>query len=157
MKKSAMKMVALLLLLMVALLCGCSKASDPRTGELLTRVSNLEANVAELQDALIRDNIGRSNLTWLAHGIHRDLTNYQEVLLGLSLTIANHIHDPVAHPTNRFMARSVAQASSNQNKEGIPLNVYNQIATDAAKQWPGNYRMQSYEIRTQVEAYKKLH
>ena len=42
-------------------------------------------------------------------------------------------------------------------KEGVPLTFYNAIATDAAKEWPGDYKMQVYVIKTQLEAYKQLH
>ena len=42
-------------------------------------------------------------------------------------------------------------------KEGVPLTIYNAIAAAAAKEWPGNYEMQLYEIKNQLEAYKKLH
>lgn len=42
-------------------------------------------------------------------------------------------------------------------RDGVPLAVYNQIAADAERDWPGNYEMQEFRIKNQIEAYKKLH
>jgi hypothetical protein len=40
---------------------------------------------------------------------------------------------------------------------GIPTSVYNSIASDAARHWPGDYEMQEFQIKNQVAAYKRLH
>jgi len=42
-------------------------------------------------------------------------------------------------------------------RDGVPIAIYNQITSDAVKKWPGNYEMQAYEIKNQVEAYRQLH
>ncbi len=42
-------------------------------------------------------------------------------------------------------------------KEGVPLDVYNGIAAEAAQEWPTDYHMQAYEIKKQLDAYKLLH
>jgi TPR repeat protein len=66
----------------------------------------------------------------------------------------------VARPAARGQrGASSAPAASRPTgmKEGVPLTIYNAIAADAAKEWPGDYDMQVYVIKTQIEAYKKLH
>jgi hypothetical protein len=42
-------------------------------------------------------------------------------------------------------------------KEGVPLDVYEGIAANAAKEYPNSYSMQESVIKWEVEAYKKLH
>ncbi len=37
------------------------------------------------------------------------------------------------------------------------LNVYKAISKAAVRRWPTDYEMQVYEIKNQVDAYKKLH
>jgi len=49
------------------------------------------------------------------------------------------------------------QPSAYATKDGVPIATYNQIAADAAREWPGDYDMQAYEIKKQVEAYLSLH
>jgi hypothetical protein len=41
-------------------------------------------------------------------------------------------------------------------KEGVPLDVLQSIAANAALEWPNNYDMQVGKIKWEVEAYKKL-
>jgi hypothetical protein len=40
---------------------------------------------------------------------------------------------------------------------GVPTDVYSGIVHEAEHEWPGNYQMQEYVIRQQVEAYRRLH
>jgi TPR repeat protein len=66
----------------------------------------------------------------------------------------------VAPPGARGQPRVSPQPTGNGNqamKEGVPLTIYNSIAAEAAKEWPSDYQMQVYVIKTQLEAYKKLH
>jgi hypothetical protein len=42
-------------------------------------------------------------------------------------------------------------------KDGLPLEVYNEIATEAAKRYPTDFDMQVLIIKWQAEAYRKLH
>ena len=42
-------------------------------------------------------------------------------------------------------------------KDGVPIEIYNQIAANAAKKYPTDYSVQEYDIRREIEAYKKLH
>lgn len=59
--------------------------------------------------------------------------------------------------TNNLPVTPIARAVPQAMRDGVPVAVYNQIATDATKEWPGNYNMQAYEIKNQIEAYRKLH
>jgi hypothetical protein len=49
------------------------------------------------------------------------------------------------------------QPSAYATKDGVPITVYNQIAADAAREWPNDYDMQAFRIKQQIEAYRKLH
>ena len=42
-------------------------------------------------------------------------------------------------------------------KDGVPISVYNDIAAEAARDWPKDYSMQDWQIKREIEAYKKLH
>ncbi len=58
----------------------------------------------------------------------------------------------IARPTSR------PQPPANPAmKDGVPLTIYNAIAAGAVQKWPGNYEMQEYEIKNQIESYKNLH
>ena len=58
------------------------------------------------------------------------------------------------------VARPAARPQPRVNpaiKDGVPLTIYNAIAARAVQKWPGNYEMQEYEIKNQIESYKNLH
>ena len=40
---------------------------------------------------------------------------------------------------------------------GVPQSIYDGIVEDARAQWPRDYQMQETTIKSQVEAYKRLH
>jgi len=46
--------------------------------------------------------------------------------------------------------------SDNQNKHGIPQDVFEKIQASAKKEWPDDYSMQVWKIDKEVAAYKKL-
>ncbi len=64
-----------------------------------------------------------------------------------------------AERSNRATAQRQPPARPIQepSRDGVPLSIYNQIAADAAKDWPGDYTMQSWRISRQIEDYRKLH
>lgn len=41
-------------------------------------------------------------------------------------------------------------------KKGVPSAVYDQIAAEAARRWPGDFTMQEFNIANQIEAWQKL-
>src|SRR5205807_745890 len=49
--------------------------------------------------------------------------------------------------------KEVARPANGETRDEVPVAVYEQIAADAAKKWPGNYEMQAYTIEQQIEAY----
>ena len=58
---------------------------------------------------------------------------------------------------DRPAVRGQARITPTTMKEGVPLAIYNAITAAAAKEWPGDYQMQAFVIKTQLEAYRKLH
>lgn len=79
-----------------------------------------------------------------------------------SEALQDHIDDTNPHPIARAAAlkgpaaRSAAKMPASALIQGIPSSTYNRIKADAEKEWPGDYQMQSFTIRNQVEAYKKV-
>lgn len=59
--------------------------------------------------------------------------------------------------TNAALAHASAEAQSGKLKDGIPQNIHAEITAEAQRHWPRDYEMQDYQIRNQIEAYKKLH
>jgi hypothetical protein len=55
------------------------------------------------------------------------------------------------------IALRAAPARAEPLKDGVPISVWNQISAAAAKEWPGDFRMQAYVIKNQTEAWQKLH
>lgn len=47
-------------------------------------------------------------------------------------------------------------SSDNQNKHGIPQDVFEKIQSAAEKEWPDDYSMQVWKVDKEVAAYKKL-
>jgi hypothetical protein len=41
-------------------------------------------------------------------------------------------------------------------RDGVPPHVFARIQQEAAKEWPNNYAMQSYEVKRQTAAWKRL-
>lgn len=42
-------------------------------------------------------------------------------------------------------------------KDGVPVDVYNQIRAKIERDWPTDYSLQVTLIKSEIEAYKKLH
>lgn len=57
----------------------------------------------------------------------------------------------------RPMATMPASSVYTQTRDGVPIGIYNQIATDAARRYPTDYDMQAFVIKEQIAAYRKLH
>jgi hypothetical protein len=138
------------------LLCGCSQQKpDPRIAELESKVIQLEQQVDEIRDLSQQCSvlIGKAQVSMeSALGCFTSalptITNMQsEIELLLKLT-----NSPI--PVVQRIARAANQGGYSN---GIPAVVYNQILTDAEKDYPGNYSTQKYAITRQIEAYRKLH
>lgn len=63
----------------------------------------------------------------------------------------NYYHVPVPVPV-------VAQKTppSEKMKNGLPAEIFSLIQAKAVKEWPGDFRMQAYEIKKQTDAYLSL-
>lgn len=146
----------------LALLAGCSGGdqSSEKIGRLERRVAQLEEDQA-LALADLKKTVLESMRE--AHVLVQAMTNAQFQYEGhLMAEIKNQVGLQVARldaarsapggVTQRAVARPVPVAT----KAGIPAEVYDQIAADAAKKWPGNFEMQEYTIKGQVESYLNL-
>jgi hypothetical protein len=155
--------------LLVALLTGCER----RNPKLEARVVALETNIIELTHLLgelgrsqsdawallssqntqiVNWNSTMSNYWRQASRSDREqwqaLTALEESIARLSNAAPRYVITPLK-PTGHAIAEPI--------HEGVPLSVYKAILQSAELQWPQDYRMQNYEIRNQVEAYRKLH
>jgi hypothetical protein len=145
---------------------GCSKKPSP----LEIRVANIEARMdTQRQDSLkILDKFHEDEISY-----NSDITNLQLLLINenkatealtdklLDLEQQNRadidklMSNRVAP---RYPVRYVAPTSPvAEFKHGMPVDVYDAIVSTAAKDWPGDYRMQEYQINEQTSAYRKLH
>lgn len=130
--------------------------SDKRTPVQLleARIKKLEADVKDLREindeittALKAANGYMSNNTALAYILASEIEEH----------ISNtNIHRVVPSVIVTGAQRTVAPNIQPQTKRGVPIAIYNQIASEAAKDWPKNFSMQEFEINRQIEAYLKL-
>jgi hypothetical protein len=76
--------------------------------------------------------------------------------------IDNKPYRPAGYAAPAAPAAPTKQASQSPGrlgqgmKMGVPSSIYDGIAAKAAQDWPGNFEMQEYQIKNQVEAYQKL-
>jgi hypothetical protein len=59
-------------------------------------------------------------------------------------------------PPKKTATKTMPQSTQVMMRDGVPLDVYQQIAARAAQKWPNDYDMQVYEIKEQTSAYQKL-
>jgi len=159
-------MKRILSLLILCFVCGCgSKQQDARIANLEANLSTVEANCLslsnKLNDLIDASLVVNSNGMVLVSNVIVDLQRlqqeYEKVRLGmleLSVLLTN---TPPAQPARYGNAQPMARAKTPASRDGVPIAAYNEIAAEAARKWGNDYDMQDYEIRKQVEAYKKLH
>lgn len=153
-------MKTILTILICAALVGCShkQEPDPQLIEMQRRFIGIENRLAVIEDNLTKQEaINKDTLTALKES--NDFIIEQNTLnVVLSSQIAQHIADGGAHPSKTLPQIKTQPASNVRQKmsNGVPSSVYSQIATLAARHWPGNYDMQEYVVRQQIEAYRKL-
>lgn len=166
--------------LVVAALCGCSQ---PKSTELEKRVQELEAKVtrlkADFRESLdlqltnsmemasnYRDlHLASSNVAVLWEERFRTEVAWME-------GEAARVREIAADELERQLQSRAAQFKAGRPagpapalgvrgaeplREGVPVSVYNQIATDVAKRYPTDFSMQKILIADQVESYLKLH
>ena len=155
-------MKALIAILCTLLLYGCYQkpVSDPRISkleisavELTGRMEKAEQVNAE-QNKLVRE---------LIDLIKANNATNNELMTSMGLTLALHVGDQSIHRTNITVLARPATAGTKPvpvtggMTRGIPNQIYQGIYSAAEKKWTGNYEMQEYEIKNQIEAYRKLH
>lgn len=52
---------------------------------------------------------------------------------------------------------ATASPSATPCKDGVPVSIYNDLLASAKAKWPRDYEMQVFELRNQIDAYRKLH
>lgn len=150
------------------LLAGCN---DPKTS---ARVDALEQQVAQQQTqlaALEAQTIRVDHEISLLHTNLADALGHSENALAMLFELeqrmdrllivmeqaATNKPASVRYYVPAQPATAAQRHSPQSTRMGIPAAVYQQISTDAARKWPGNYEMQEYEIKEQVSAWKNLH
>jgi hypothetical protein len=133
---------------------GCEDARDAKISKLEQKVSQLEVQAKRIGEGFtnVMEIVQTSNTNTL-----RSLSNMmaaaqisniemQWFMDDLRNTLTNTARTPAAPPAQRPVYM----------RSGVPVIVYNQIAAAAAREWPGDYNMQEFTIRTQIESYRKL-
>jgi uncharacterized coiled-coil protein SlyX len=148
----------ILALIIAALLCGCSKQPqlDPRVAELEKRCHNLE-NRLSVQEELLAATIKADADTFT---ILRSDDDTARERIGNLVSELNRLDDMIRTnaPVIRYQAALAASAKLKPvgMSNGVPATVYNQIVATAAKEYPGDYSTQEYQVRRQLEAFRKL-
>lgn len=165
----------LIMVCLVAMVCGCSDSK--KVAALEKRVSELERKQLVVLEGLDNMQVSQSNetakLVVKTTELFQNYARSQKADSDRNLeTMLDAIKSDVATEVKRSLdalraqagqrvasapAARPAQPNQGQTRQGIPLDVYNQIAADVAKEWPGNFSMQKILIDGQVEDYKKLH
>lgn len=165
------RLVGSLALPLLILMAGCKP--DAKTE---ARLKVMEQRQQNLREDLIALNQIVDRLTTLAKEANdANMTSMSEMQMNtkrmVNLLVDLQAEVDAVRATNemllgaraRAMAanapRTVAPSSSvyTQTRDGVPVAIYNQIAADAVKKWPGDFEMQAYEVKNQVGAYRKLH
>ena len=153
------------------LAAGCHPKPDPnvaklaalesRLGELESRFdqlhrghTNLAAAVTALGDVQVR---GMANLTSV---FEEGRGRLETSLADISQTMETILASTSNRPPSRIILshqQPVARSAPPASREGVPTAIYNQIAADAARKWPGEFDMQAWTIKRQIEAYRLLH
>jgi uncharacterized coiled-coil protein SlyX len=161
---------------LVMLLAGCNdraaKEQQHKMAQLETRLSTLESNTAMTDTNLdeLRGHLYSNEMMMARYMVSRlqmDATNddtIQKFAVLADHFILNESNlfvrvQQLENPTNRGARPAVPARPlpAPAMRDGVPIAIYTQITSDAVKKWPGNYEMQAYEIKNQVEAYRQLH
>lgn len=152
----------LLLLVAPALLSGCSRSPDPRDqkiADLENQVSNLHADVLNLKTNLLE--FADSTSTNLDAAISNQSMlqlSFDLRLLEAETMIQNLSNSIVLIEAGRVgAARTATTVQSASTRDGVPMDVYNQIAADAKLEWPSDFNMQEFVIKQQTTAWRNLH
>lgn len=166
-----MKIFTLICIVCGQAVCGCGNASSEkqileiqsRLDRLEVRLDKINANNASNFDNLLSLDQDAARIAERMHTNEESLDRRMDLLAmsgKLQAALYSNFMDRLdalerGRPTNRVAMpiRTVPQPL----RYGIPSDVYDGIAADAAKRFPGDYDEQVYIINEQVTAYKKLH
>jgi len=157
---------------LVLTVSGCGHKPDARdamVAKLEARLSELEARQQGLGDTL-------TNLLGVVEQMNTESKRAITKLMALELKQRDNweatqpfiaaMQSALTNPPPKQAAvprtvlaqhQPLARPNQGATRDGVPIAVYNQIASDAVMEWPGDYRMQAYTIKNQTEAYRKLH
>ena len=145
---------------LATLLCGCGKP-DPRISKIEARLDSIETEQAAIREAISQNHIDATNALDLSESNVHQVTQLIDYIYkivaaetNLDMRVSN-LESVRSKTPAQFPSRPAVQPSSVSGQ--MPANVAAQIQSDAKKEWPGDYRMQVYYIKTQTEAWQKLH
>lgn len=144
-------MKTILLLLVLALLCGCERKNIELI-KLKSEVESLKSEVVFLKADIVYLMESDTN-TMNMFGVYNKTFDHIEAGVRELGGRVSAIESNPVWAADSPPARSTSRAM----KSGVPIAVYNQIAAEAVKKWPGKYDMQVWEIEQQTSAYQKLH
>lgn len=138
----------------------------PDVSDKRTQVQRLEDRVKKLEASLKAQSDLNDGILKSLNLMNGYITNNTELGMVIALQFAEHVANtnihrplaPVGYYANPYAATAQPRVATPQprSKAGVPENIYNQIASAAAKDHPGDYSTQEYVIRRQIEAYQKL-
>jgi hypothetical protein len=166
----------LMIPLVVAMFCSaCHQETERHIAASDRKLAAAERSVADLEERLgkVEADLAYNRTNYLA--VLEELksmatmlplqsTNFfAELPVMIGDLISTSVKAEVERKAEEFRVASAVAAQRPVNvsaptmKNGVPSAVYDRLAADAATKWPGNFRMQAYEIETQIESYQKLH
>lgn len=159
---------------LAVLLCGCNGAAERKAAEQERRIGQLEAKLQEIYGVLekVADRnehtlVLLTNSASISDRIEQSTAVFHRRVLDFMEGEERRVTDIVSVELERLLqARAAALAkgrvpapvakAAEATRDGVPVSIWNEIAATAAKKWPGNFRMQDFDIREQVEAWQKL-
>lgn len=148
--------------------CGPDAKTEARLKRIEERQQNLRDDLIAMSDLLGRTGRALETNLALMETHSKDLSLLRSNAL-LSVEMVLDLRDEIdaVRATNTALLSRTATATAArpvypqaqpaaQFRDGVPIAVHNQIAAAAAREWPGDFKMQAYEIKTQVEAWRKV-
>lgn len=165
------------LCLLFSLGSGCSqkKPSEPTAAQISENVGQIEKSVAQAA----REN---SEILEKVQTIAHDTLASHSNISAKVITALNELTTDLTDRMDRIERRVAALETNNSRpgplavrpqiyamtnrptlgpgmvmRDGVPIAIWNQIFSEAQKLWPRDFHMQEYELKSQIEAYRKLH
>ncbi|HTB86010.1 MAG TPA: hypothetical protein VK742_20360 [Candidatus Sulfotelmatobacter sp.] len=175
-------MKTIFVICVAALLAGCSQKPDPRMAEIQTQLGLLQGSIDEMKTHLnsqsnymkgiyaIQTNMcnvisSYSNLDAVGqYASALGTNNFNDLRMDVAevrLTLLENQFSNLCLTINGKVAAHAIPVSysgpMSAYRNGIPVDVYQQIVADAQQRHPGDYQTQQYVIEEQVTSYKSLH